>query len=482
MTAAEAGNYAVTITNSLGAVTSAVAVVTINAAAAAPMFAASPLSQTTTAGGAVIFSVDAAGVPAPALQWMKDGTSIPGATSPTLILNDVRPADAGLYAVSASSSSGVAVSAEARLTVNALATAPAFSVSPAPVVAARGSTVVFNVAADGSPSPAYQWQRDGANLPGATGTLLVLPDTTPADAGTYTVVATNSSGAVVSTAAALTLPVTTNPGRLVNLSILTAMAANETMAIGTVLGGSGTTGSKALLARAAGPSLVPLGVSPVLPDPQITLLAGSGVIVAANNDWSGAPTLSAAFNQLGAFAYVSENSKDAAVLQPSLAPGSYTMQVKDAGAGTGLVIAELYDATPAGAFTSATPRLINVSVMKDIAEGGSLSAGFVIGGATAKTVLVRAIGPGLAPFGVFNTMADPQLALFGGATRLMENDNWGGDVALATAAARVGAFAIANSSSKDAMLLVTLAPGNYTAQVSGATGGGTVLVEVYEVP
>jgi hypothetical protein len=185
---------------------------------------------------------------------------------------------------------------------------------------------------------------------------------------------------------------------------------------------------------------------------------------------------------VGAFAYVADNSKDAAILAPTLAPGNYTIQVKGSGIGAGSMIAELYDATPAGAYTSTTPRLINVSVMKEIAAGGALSAGFVIGGSTARTVLVRAIGPGLAPFGVFNTMADPQLVLFAGTTPILQNDNWGGGAELTTVAARVGAFAIANPESKDAMLLATLGPGNYSAQVSGATGGGTMLMEVYEVP
>jgi hypothetical protein len=48
----------------------------------------------------------------------------------------------------------------------------------------------------------------------------------------------------------------------------------------------------------------------------------------------------------------------------------------------------------------------------------------------------------------------------------------------------VGAFAIANAAGKDAMMLTTLAPGGYTVEVSGVpnTGGGSVLVEVYEIP
>ena len=89
-----------------------------------------------------------------------------------------------------------------------------------------------------------------------------------------------------------------------------------------------------------------------------------------------------------------------------------------------------------------------------------------------------------AAFGVSGTMPDPQLALFSGATKVAENDNWGGDPQLTAAGNGVGAFAIADPAGKDAMLLITLAPGSYTAEVSGVSGtvGGSTLVEVYEVP
>ena len=149
---------------------------------------------------------------------------------------------------------------------------------------------------------------------------------------------------------------------------------------------------------------------------------------------------------------------------------------------TGTVIAELYDATASGTFGPTTARLINVSVLKQISAGTTLTAGFVIGGTTARTVLVRAIGPTLVGFGVASPMADPKLDLFSGQTVIASNDNWGGDAQLTAVGTAVGAFEIVNLASKDAVLVVTLAPGNYTAQVSGIGGGGTALVEVYEVP
>ncbi|MEO5958271.1 MAG: hypothetical protein ABIR80_04090, partial [Opitutaceae bacterium] len=101
------------------------------------------------------------------------------------------------------------------------------------------------------------------------------------------------------------------------------------------------------------------------------------------------------------------------------------------------------------------------------------------------TVLVRAVGPTLATaFGIGGTMADPKLELFSeSGVKLAENDNWGGTPALVNANTATGAFSPVVASSKDAALVITLAPGNYSARASGVNGGGgTAIVEVYEVP
>ena len=101
--------------------------------------------------------------------------------------------------------------------------------------------------------------------------------------------------------------------------------------------------------------------------------------------------------------------------------------------------------------------------------------------------LALAIGPSLTAFGVAGALADPRLRVFNGAVLIAENDNWSALSAETTATAQAagdsGAFALANGS-KDAAMILTLAPGAYTAQVSGADGTstGVALIEVYEVP
>jgi hypothetical protein len=451
----------------------------------APTFTTQPAAQTVNAGTTVTLTAGASGTPAPTYQWQKGGTAIAGATNSTLILTNVQPSDSGTYTVVATNGSGSVTSTAAALAINAptASTPPVMARQPQGQVVANGSTVVFTTEATGA-GLTYQWRKNNNPVAGATRSSLVLNGATASDAGSYSAVVTNSIGSVTSSAATLSVVNAINFGHLVNLSIRTSItAADPFFTVGVVVGGAGTSGSKPILVRAVGPSLAAFGLTGAISDSRLDVSAGAAV-VASNNDWNGDSALTNAFNAVGAFPFASATSKDAAIFNPTFAARDYTVQVSGVGGATGDVLAELYDATSTNAFNVATPRLVNVSVRKQIDADGALTAGFVIGGDTARTVLVRAIGPGLAAFGVSGAMADPQLALFSGASKIAENDNWGGDPQLTSSGSAVGAFAIANAAGKDAMLLITLAPGSYTAQVSPVTntGGGSALVEVYEVP
>lgn len=313
--------------------------------------------------------------------------------------------------------------------------------------------------------------------------------------GVQTVALSLDGTAFTPLAAPLTLPgaqtggttpptVTSAPGRLINLSVLTTLgAAGDSFSLGYVVSGASATNPKPLVIRAAGPSLAALGVSATHADPKLELFAGSAKS-GENDDWGGAPAVANAMAGVGAFAYMGATSRDAAVAA-NITSRDNSVRIS-AGAtspgATGAVIAEVYDATPAASFDSATtPRLINFSVLKNV--GTSLTMGFVLGGGSSRTVLVRAVGPTLASLGVAGAMADPKIELFDAAGRsLATNDNWGGAAALAAAFAQTGAFTLA-ANARDAALLATLAPGNYTVQVTVATGAtGAALVEVYEVP
>jgi uncharacterized delta-60 repeat protein len=126
-------------------------------------------------------------------------------------------------------------------------------------------------------------------------------------------------------------------------------------------------------------------------------------------------------------------------------------------------------------------RLITFSSRADITAANPLVAGFTISGAAPKTVLVRAVGPGLVAFGVQNVLPSPSLQLYNGAGQLvLANAGWNGDSNLSAAFAQVGAFPFALGSA-DAAAEAVLAPGSYTLQVAGVSGQtGAALAEVYD--
>lgn len=357
--------------------------------------------------------------------------------------------------------------------------APAITTAPVSKIALPGGTVTFSVVATGT-GLSYQWYFNGVALSGEINANLILSAISALHVGNYTVKVTNSGGSVTSAAAALSLATAANSGRIVNMSVRASTGAgDQTLIIGYVIGGAGTSGAKPLLLRAVGPSLTGFGLTGAVADPLLTTFTGS-VADGTNDNWAGDAAITATGSSLGAFALAGAQSKDAALLA-SPAIGAHTMHL---GGGGGIALAEIYDAS--SGFTTTTPRLINVSARSQVGSGDNLLiAGFVIGGSTPRTVLLRAVGPTLADQNVGGLLADPKLSLFAQSTKIAENDNWGdatNATQIASTAVQVGAAALPVGS-KDAALLVTLNPGIYTAQVSGAAATtGVALVEIFEAP
>lgn len=369
-----------------------------------------------------------------------------------------------------------------RIARGALDAQPVVTAQPQSLTITPGSRVTFTVAATGG-GLSYQWKFNGTAITGATGTTYTLNGTSAASAGSYTVDLANSAGTLTSRAAVLSVITTANVGRITNLAIRSQAGTDaQVLIVGVAIGGSGTTGTKPVLIRAVGPTLGAFGVPGALADPRLDLYAGVNKIN-ENDDWAGDAQIAAIGTAVGAFSLSAPASKDAALYNPAFARGTYSVQVAGKGATTGVALAEIYDGTPAGSFGASTPRLTNVSARTQVGIGDDiLIAGFTIGGLTSKTVLIRAVGPTLTSFGVPGALADPHLALFSSTERIDENDDWGGSAAIASTFLTVGAFPLA-AASHDAVLLVTLAPGSYTAQVRGVGNTtGVALVEVYEVP
>ena len=485
--ASDAGAYTAVATNSAGTATSATATLTVTdpVTTTAPAITTQPSSQTVTAGGTATLTVAASGSPTPTIQWTKNGLAITGATSPTLTLVNVQAADAATYAAVATNSAGTATSNGAVLTV-AASSAPTILTQPQGHTVATGHSVVFGVEVSGG-GLSYQWKKGGVAISGATGSQLLLSRTQASDAGSYAVTATNSFGAVTSNAATLTVATSNDPGRLVNVSVRTVSGTGaDVLIMGFVTGGSGTSGTKQLLIRGIGPTLAGFGVPNVMLDPTLQIIpSGATLPTVSNDNWLGNATVLSVANAVGAFALPDMASKDAALVT-SLSVGAFSAKVSGNSNTTGSVLAEIYDATPS-VYSATAPRLMNVSARAPMTNDNPLIAGFVIGGSTAKTVMIRAIGPTLGTYGVGSALADPQLDLYvrlAGADHLMlANDNWGGAALLTSTGNAVGAFGLPDGASKDAVLLVTLDPGVYCAKVSGASNtAGIALVEVYEIP
>ncbi|MBI5382307.1 MAG: delta-60 repeat domain-containing protein [Opitutae bacterium] len=134
----------------------------------------------------------------------------------------------------------------------------------------------------------------------------------------------------------------------------------------------------------------------------------------------------------------------------------------------------------AGGQADGVGRLVNLSSRVQLNGGGTLFSGFAIGGTTAKTVVVRAVGPTLTSFGVTGVLTAPKLQVFDVTGRmLVEKTGWSDADNLSTTFARVGAFPLV-AGSTDTAAVLNLTPGAYSMHVTGGTGSGVVLAEVYD--
>ncbi len=428
-----------------------------------------PMFPTPTAKTAVLTWNISSSNPATALATLSGSTLNISALS----------AGTSLITVTASDTNGNV--AQGSFTVT---TSPTITSQPVSQTITAGSSVVFTTAIISSAGASYQWNFNGTAIAGATSSTYLIQAAGSSKAGNYTCTITNAAGTTTTSPASLSVITSQNPGRLVNLSVLTMDGpGSQLLTIGFVSGGAATLGSEQLLIRATGPALTNFSVANVLADPMLTLYQGSNVI-ASNDNWGSTATNIAAVNAAdaatGAFTLPSSTSLDAALVQ-TLPSGGYTIQVAGKGAQVGNALAEVYDNTLS--YTASSPRLVNLSCMQQVAANGLLTAGFAISGTTSKTVLIRASGPTLTTFGVQNVMPDPQINVFNSNTTVIaSNAGWAGDTSITTAQTAVGAFAFTSTTSKDSAVLITLAPGSYSAQATSASGAaGTTLIEVYEV-
>jgi outer membrane protein assembly factor BamB len=359
---------------------------------------------------------------------------------------------------------------------------PTITSQPMAQTVALGAPFTLSVTASSAASISYQWNLNGAAIPGAVNATYFVASAGASDGGSYSVTVTDSGGSVTSSPVTVTVSSPGgSPGRLVNLSARANVGTGGDILIaGFVIQG---TGNKDVVLRGVGPTLgaAPFNVPGVLAQPQLTLInSATSQTITSDTTWGGGSALATAFSEVGAFS-LSPTSADSAV-EVSLPVGSYTSQVSGVGSTSGVALAEIYDADPGS--TSST--LVNISARANVGTGGNiLIAGFVIQGSQPVTVLLRGIGPtlGAAPFNVPGVLAQPQIDLFNSANvNIQSNAGWNNNAALASAFAATGAFALP-AGSADAAMVATLPAGSYTLQLSGVSGStGIGLVEVYLIP
>jgi hypothetical protein len=438
----------------------------------APTFVAQPASQTVNVGGAAVLSFGLSGTAPFTFQWYLNGSPISGATNPLYYVANAQPSDAGSYTVAVTNVDGSATSAAATLSVQLPAGSPDITTQPQGGPLPSGGSVVLSVAVSGPGPFTFQWMLNGSAIAGATG--ISYAATAP---GSYTVAVTNSVDTILSSAA-----VVGADNRLINVSTRADVLTGGGIAIaGFVISGPPTE-SKQVLIRGVGPALSEFSVAGVLAQPTITLLNSTDAVVATNTGWgtnADPAAIVAASAQVGAFALPS-GSADSAMLA-SLTPGQYTVELSGVGSTTGIGLVEVYETN-----TADPAQLINISTRGEVGTGGNiLIAGFVVQGSQPATVLVRAVGPTLANFNVTGVLAMPVLTIFNsGGVAIATNTGWGtgpnpGQVT--AVGSSVGAFALP-SGSADSALVLTLPPGSYTMEISGANGTtGIALAEVYQV-
>lgn len=357
----------------------------------------------------------------------------------------------GSYAVARQGTQGFTVGASQTITFGA-----------APTLVVNGTATVSATASSGLPVSFSSLTSSVCTVSGSVASGLA--------AGSCTVAANQAGDSTYSTAPQVTqsfaVVVATNTPRLANISTRGQVQTGD----GVMIGGFIINGAanKKVLIRAIGPNLANYGITGTLPDPKLELFEGS-TLIGSNDNWQ-TQTIPADVAAITATGLAPANALESALLV-TLKPGvAYTVAVTGVNVPTGVGIVEVFEAD------HPEYQLINISTRGRVQTGdGVMIGGFIIEGA-AKTVLIRAVGPNLANYGVTGVLANPTLSLYSGPTVIATNDDWG----TSTNAAAITATGLAPVNALESAILITLPPGPYTAIVAGANGGtGVAIVEVF---
>jgi hypothetical protein len=451
---AEAASGSITVNSPAGIFKFGSFTVITGATSVIPIITTQPVSQSVNIGSDAVFSVTATSDSPLNYQWYFNDNPIAGATGATLTLGNVQESDAGSYSVMVTDGDGNGgMSNAASLTVDDGTAPPSIAIQPASQDVNAGSDVVLAVTATSDLPLSYQWYFDGSPIDGATGAMLSMTSVQAVNDGTYTVDVTDGAGnETTSDGATLTVDPVPSQG-IATQPVSQTIQAGSTVVFTVTASGSVQSSS---IAELKGPSAKVTGSATYQWQFNGTNLAdGNGV------SGSAGPQL---------------------VIQGANATesGDYCCLVT-----TGGVAAESNSASLLVATAPNPGYLVNLSARGFVGTGSNvLIGGFYIVGSTSRTVLVQALGPALSGESVSGVLQHPMLTIHDstGAT-IYSDTGWGSRQLLLNAAAAVYANPVLKANSGDSEVLLTLPPGGYTAEISGADGGaGVALCAIYQLP
>jgi alpha-tubulin suppressor-like RCC1 family protein len=189
-----------------------------------PAFTKQPAALSVSVGASAAFAPTVTSTGAATYQWFKDGNAITGATATTYTIASTTAASAGNYALVATNWLGSTTSTVAALTVISPVSIPTQPTAQTVII---GNSATFFVVASGSAPLTYQWSKDGVAISGATAATYSIAATTAANAGSYSVIVTNSVGSVTSAPATLTV----NPAGVA--PSITTQPISQSLGLGT---------------------------------------------------------------------------------------------------------------------------------------------------------------------------------------------------------------------------------------------------------
>ena len=240
---------------------------------------------------------------------------------------------------------------------------------------------------------------------------------------------------------------------------------------GFIIGGSDP---KKVMLRGIGPSLSAFGVPGVLADPTLELHDVSTTLE-TNDNWKTRADGSSQQAVIEATGIAPTNDLESAIVRTLPANNAgYTAIVRGKNNTTGVGVVEAYDLD-----TAANSKLGNISTRGLVETGDDILIGGFIAGNGLTKVIIRAIGPTLANFGITNPLLDPTLELHDSSgTAIATNDDW-----QTTQESEIIATGIPPTDPRESAIVSTLPPGGYTAVVRGKNNTtGIAVVEVYNIP